>query len=629
MPKTLLLADDSVVIQKLVGLSFANEDVELVTTDNGDDAIAKAREVKPDVVLADVVMPGKNGYEVCEAIRQEAELRNTPVLLLTGTFEAFDESRARDAGSNGHITKPFEAQALVTRVNELFAQAAAAPDLANAAPAGTGDEGFDFFDDGVSNLAGEPGMDLTATSPPRDAAPAPAMDQGFDFGDSADLADAPSAPDLLGDSLGLDSAGNTPAPDQTVALMPEDDLDDFMGEPSQQSPTLTHVPTEAPVDAAPSLDDLHVAGHDDGLADGDPMVPELDDAAGLTILDEAGFSTELGTSAPPAAPTPIPMDPPATNSGAATTVIMSDGETSSDGIELGDLSPRVTNLDALDDDLADLAATGSDDMGMGGPATPNPNETVLADDLFDTNPATAEVPATPAPAASGPALDDTFDFGTSNADLDTDESPAPADPLAGMSQPPIASTPFSATTQLTDTDPLAGSVRDLDGESFSQPMVNPEPLTPPEPPPTSDPAPLADPIGYDVSSSDLRDPFTESEAPSAPPVVEEPQHSQEPQRSPEPQALALSDEDDGLSVSEGLLGADESGQSGPDISPVMRDRIHETLERVAWEAFADLSETMVKTVLERVETIAWEVIPQMAEALVKEEIRRMKGDDED
>ena len=117
MSKTLLLADDSVVIQKLVGLSFANEDVEIVTTDNGDDAVVKAREIRPDVVLADVVMPGKSGYEVCEAIKQDPALAQIPVLLLTGTFEAFDEARATAAGANGQITKPFEAQALVERVN--------------------------------------------------------------------------------------------------------------------------------------------------------------------------------------------------------------------------------------------------------------------------------------------------------------------------------------------------------------------------------------------------------------------------------------------------------------------------------------------------------------------------------
>ena len=68
MPKTILLADDSVTIQKVVAISFASEDVTVLTVDNGDDAIVKAREVRPDIVLADVVMPGKSGYEVREVI---------------------------------------------------------------------------------------------------------------------------------------------------------------------------------------------------------------------------------------------------------------------------------------------------------------------------------------------------------------------------------------------------------------------------------------------------------------------------------------------------------------------------------------------------------------------------------
>ena len=105
MPKTLLLADDSVTIQKVVGISLANEDIELVTVENGDDAVTKALEVHPDIVLADIVMPGKNGYEVCEAIKTDPNLGATPVLLLTGTFEAFDAERARQAGADGHITK--------------------------------------------------------------------------------------------------------------------------------------------------------------------------------------------------------------------------------------------------------------------------------------------------------------------------------------------------------------------------------------------------------------------------------------------------------------------------------------------------------------------------------------------
>ena len=156
MSKTLLLADDSVVIQKLVGLSFANEDVEIVSTDNGDDAVIKARELRPDVILADVVMPGKSGYEVCEAIKQDSTLAHIPVLLLTGTFEAFDESRASGVGADGHITKPFEAQALVERVKNVIKNArppaAPARTALPSAPIPTDD----LFDDGDTLLAAPP-----------------------------------------------------------------------------------------------------------------------------------------------------------------------------------------------------------------------------------------------------------------------------------------------------------------------------------------------------------------------------------------------------------------------------------------------------------------------------------------
>lgn len=119
MPKTLLLADDSITIQKVVGITFAAEDYQITAVDNGEDAIAKAREMKPNIILADVVMPRKNGYEVCEAIKADLELQHIPVLLLAGTFEAFDESRARAARADGHIAKPFESGALIAKVKEL------------------------------------------------------------------------------------------------------------------------------------------------------------------------------------------------------------------------------------------------------------------------------------------------------------------------------------------------------------------------------------------------------------------------------------------------------------------------------------------------------------------------------
>ena len=98
MPKQILLADDSITIQKVITLTFAGEDYKITAVDNGVDALAKAREVRPDIILADVVMPQKNGYEVSTEIKNDPELKNIPVLLLAGTFEPFDEDEAKKSG---------------------------------------------------------------------------------------------------------------------------------------------------------------------------------------------------------------------------------------------------------------------------------------------------------------------------------------------------------------------------------------------------------------------------------------------------------------------------------------------------------------------------------------------------
>ncbi len=119
----LLLADDSVTIQKVVGIIFAGDEYELTVVDNGNAAIEKAKEVLPDLMLVDALMPGKNGYEVCQTVRQDPALQHLPLLLLTGAFEPFDEDKARQSGADDFITKPFESQQLMDRVAKLLAQA--------------------------------------------------------------------------------------------------------------------------------------------------------------------------------------------------------------------------------------------------------------------------------------------------------------------------------------------------------------------------------------------------------------------------------------------------------------------------------------------------------------------------
>src|SRR5512133_4381818 len=100
MGNRLLLADDSITIQKVVAIIFANEEFELTVVDNGIAALEKAREVRPDVMLVDALMPGKSGYEVCEEVRRDPQLKGIPLLLLVGACEPFDEDKARQSGAD-------------------------------------------------------------------------------------------------------------------------------------------------------------------------------------------------------------------------------------------------------------------------------------------------------------------------------------------------------------------------------------------------------------------------------------------------------------------------------------------------------------------------------------------------
>lgn len=127
--RKLLLADDSVTIQKVVNLTFADEGIDVITVGDGDSAMARLREERPDIVLADVNMPGANGYQICEALRTSDETRNIPVILLVGSFEPFDQIEASRVGANAFLTKPFQSiRQLVTEVTDLIGTAAPEPE---------------------------------------------------------------------------------------------------------------------------------------------------------------------------------------------------------------------------------------------------------------------------------------------------------------------------------------------------------------------------------------------------------------------------------------------------------------------------------------------------------------------
>jgi CheY-like chemotaxis protein len=139
MKRRILLADDSVTIQKVIELTFMDEDYEVRAVSNGDEALALLPEVNPDFVIADVHMPGANGYEVCRRSKQHRP--DVPVLLLVGTFEPFDEAQTRAVGADSFLKKPFDSQELLQRVEDLLSAkasvassmpAAAVPDFSSA-----------------------------------------------------------------------------------------------------------------------------------------------------------------------------------------------------------------------------------------------------------------------------------------------------------------------------------------------------------------------------------------------------------------------------------------------------------------------------------------------------------------
>jgi CheY-like chemotaxis protein len=115
-----LVADDSITIQKVIGIIFGGDEYSLTIVDNGKSAVDKARETNPDILLIDALMPGMTGYEVAEAVRSTPALAAKPILLLTGSFEPFDEEKAKKCGADDFIAKPFESQQIITKVKELL-----------------------------------------------------------------------------------------------------------------------------------------------------------------------------------------------------------------------------------------------------------------------------------------------------------------------------------------------------------------------------------------------------------------------------------------------------------------------------------------------------------------------------
>ncbi len=337
MPHRLLLADDSVTIQRVIELTFADEDVQVTAVGDGQAAIDRIREEPPDIVLTDVTMPERDGYEVSAFIKEDPALAHIPVVLLTGAYEPVDEARAKAIGCDGIMVKPFEPQMVINRVHELLEgkrpaslwtasldqQDAVGIDTAEGAPApkpgaagsalaaalatagtdasevsSTSSEGLDTY---VGRLAGELGTlgDQPPTAAVESAVPveipvaAPAPEPGA------------AGPALAAAGTDASEVSSTSRESLDTYF---DQLHDALGTLGDQPPTAaveSAVPVETPVEpkAAPSAVEFPTL--ESGIAPpAQPVSPGPPPAAGVSLAEmfSALLAAEQQWSAPPDTP---------------------------------------------------------------------------------------------------------------------------------------------------------------------------------------------------------------------------------------------------------------------------------------------------------------------------------------
>lgn len=181
MARIILVADDSPTVQKKASGILTGEGLEVVTVSNGVAAVKKLSTVKPLVVLADVSMPGKDGYEVCEFIKSASDLRHIPVVLIFSDTDPYEEQRGSRAGADGKIKKPFDRDELIATVSKLVAQAEAAMPKAAAPPPPTPAVVVEPVDEEPELAARPQGPDFSAFS------------EGVAFGVPASEEPAPAA----------------------------------------------------------------------------------------------------------------------------------------------------------------------------------------------------------------------------------------------------------------------------------------------------------------------------------------------------------------------------------------------------------------------------------------------------
>lgn len=124
MSKAILIVDDEVHIRVLMEQTLEDledEGVELLTATDGVEALELIKTARPDLVFLDVMMPKMNGFEVCQAIKQDADIQDTYIIMLTAKGQEFDQQRGYEVGANLYMTKPFDPDEVLEKATEILA----------------------------------------------------------------------------------------------------------------------------------------------------------------------------------------------------------------------------------------------------------------------------------------------------------------------------------------------------------------------------------------------------------------------------------------------------------------------------------------------------------------------------
>lgn len=117
-----LVVDDSTTVRRLMELTLSPIGIKLDFTDNGEDAVALAKQGRYDIIFLDILLPGIDGYRVCKTIKSDKLTKNTPVVVLTSKNSAIDKVRGMMAGSNVYLTKPLDRSELIQAIDKCLPQ---------------------------------------------------------------------------------------------------------------------------------------------------------------------------------------------------------------------------------------------------------------------------------------------------------------------------------------------------------------------------------------------------------------------------------------------------------------------------------------------------------------------------